>query len=142
MRWLLALLLLASCMEREERRLQIDTVKSDRPRSSNAWEINEGQRLFVWYNCTGCHFRGGGGIGPALMDPKWIYGSSSRQIVKTILDGRPNGMPAYGGKMPEHQAWQLAAYVRSLGGNVRRDSAPSRTDSLPALRKAPPSVAP
>ena len=76
--------------------------------------IYAGQRWFQWYNCSGCHFHGGGGIGPALMDKKWRYGSRLDQIYHSIADGRPNGMPAWRGKIPDAQIWQLAAYVKSL----------------------------
>jgi mono/diheme cytochrome c family protein len=30
--------------------------------------INEGHRLFLWYNCVGCHSNGGGGMGPGFLD--------------------------------------------------------------------------
>ena len=59
-------------------------------------------------------FEGGGGIGPALMDNKWRYGSSLDQIYHSIADGRPNGMPTWRGKIPDSQIWQLAAYVKWL----------------------------
>ncbi|HYJ45479.1 MAG TPA: c-type cytochrome, partial [Pyrinomonadaceae bacterium] len=49
----------------------------------NAYAMNEGKRLFTWFNCVGCHAHGGGGIGPALMDDKWIYGSQPEQIFAT-----------------------------------------------------------
>ena len=39
---------------------------------------SQGKRLYTWYNCNGCHANGGGGMGPALMDDKWIYGSDDR----------------------------------------------------------------
>ena len=55
-------------------------------------------------------------MGPPLMDDQWIYGSAPANIVATILEGRPNGMPAFRGKIPDHQAMQLAAYVRSISG--------------------------
>ena len=96
----------------------------------NAYAINEGKRLYRWYNCVGCHFNGGGGIGPALMDDKWRYGGRIDQIVATIEQGRPNGMPSFGGHIPEDQVWKIVAYVRSMGGGVRSDVAPSRTDTL------------
>lgn len=32
------------------------------PYEGNAYAISEGQRLFNWYNCVGCHANGGGGI--------------------------------------------------------------------------------
>ena len=31
-----------------------------------------------------------------------------------LVEGRPNGMPAWGGKIPDEQLWQIATYVRSL----------------------------
>ncbi|HSU25803.1 MAG TPA: c-type cytochrome, partial [Pyrinomonadaceae bacterium] len=73
---------------------------------------------------------GGGSIGPALMDDKWIYGSQPEQIFSTIMEGRPNGMPAFHGKLPDYEVWQLAAYVRSLSGNVPKDAAPGRNDDM------------
>src|SRR5690242_2508782 len=47
---------------------------------ANAFHLSEGKRLFSWFNCTGCHANGGGGMGPALMDDKWIYGDSIEAI--------------------------------------------------------------
>jgi cytochrome c oxidase cbb3-type subunit 3 len=96
----------------------------------NAYAVNEGKRLFRWYNCSGCHFNGGGGIGPPLMDSTWIYGSDPASLFATIMQGRPNGMPSFGGHIPEDQVWKIVAYVRSMGGGVRTDVAPSRGDSL------------
>jgi len=46
------------------------------------------------------------------------------------MDGRPNGMPAFRGRIPEEQAWQIVAYVRSLSGLVPSDAAPNRGDEL------------
>ena len=96
----------------------------------NAYAITEGQRLFAWYNCVGCHANGGGGIGPALMDAKWVYGSRPAQIYSTIVEGRPNGMPAWRGKLTDQQVWQLVAYIESLSAMVPRDAAPSRNDDM------------
>lgn len=98
----------------------------------NAYQLSEGKRLFGWFNCTGCHANGGGGSGPALMDGKWIYGGNIENIVATIREGRPNGMPSFRGKIPDNQIWQIAAYVRSLSGNVAKDAAPGRNDDLNA----------
>jgi len=92
----------------------------------------EGKRLFLQMNCTGCHANGGGAIGPALMDDKWIYGSQPDQIFATIVEGRPNGMPSFHGNLPDYQIWQLAAYVRSLSGQVPKDAAPGRNDNMHA----------
>jgi len=100
------------------------------PYDDNAWAISEGQRLYGWYNCSGCHFQGGGGIGPPLMDDEWIYGSDPQNIHDTIVEGRPNGMPSYGGHIPDDQIWKIAAYVRSLSGLERADTHAPRSDHL------------
>jgi cytochrome c oxidase cbb3-type subunit 3 len=88
------------------------------PRASayynNADAVNTGKRLFNQYNCSGCHSNGGGGMAPALMDDVWIYGGRLEQIHQTLVEGRPNGMPAWGAKVPDQQLWQIAAYVRSM----------------------------
>jgi cytochrome c oxidase cbb3-type subunit 3 len=96
----------------------------------NAWAVSEGKRLFRQFNCSGCHGQGGGAIGPALIDDQWIYGSEPEQIYATIVQGRPNGMPSYGGKIAATQVWQLVAYVRSLSGWIRKDVAPARDDAM------------
>jgi cytochrome c oxidase cbb3-type subunit III len=84
------------------------------PYYNNAEAVNTGKRLFSQYNCSGCHSNGGGGMGPSLMDNVWIYGGRLEQIHQTLVEGRPNGMPTWGGKIPDQQLWQLSAYVRSM----------------------------
>ena len=96
----------------------------------NAYAMSEGKHLFEYMNCVGCHAHGGGGIGPPLMDAKWIYGSQPEQIFATIVEGRPNGMPSFRGKLPDYQVWQLVAYVRSLSGQASSNAAPSRDDDM------------
>ncbi len=96
----------------------------------NAFAISTGKTLFTSFNCTGCHFHGGGGIGPALMDDIWIYGSEPDQIYATIVQGRPNGMPSFRGKIPDYQVWQIAAYVRSLSGLTNSQASNGRSDDM------------
>jgi cytochrome c oxidase cbb3-type subunit 3 len=100
------------------------------PYEHNAYAVSEGQRLYEWFNCSGCHAHGGGNIGPALMDDAWIYGSEPENIFATIVEGRPNGMPAFRHKVPDQQVWQLVAYVRSMSGQLRKDVSPGRTDDM------------
>jgi cytochrome c oxidase cbb3-type subunit III len=104
------------------------------PYEENAYGQAEGKRLFVAMNCNGCHAMGGGGIGPALMDDKWIYGAAPEQIFSTIVQGRPNGMPAFAGRLPNQQVWQLVSYVQSMSGLTPQDSAPGRSDDLNAKK--------
>jgi cytochrome c oxidase cbb3-type subunit 3 len=113
-------------------------VKS--PYQDNAWGMGEGKRLYGAYNCAPCHgMNGGGAIGPALIDDKWIYGAQPDQIYSTISQGRPNGMPSFGGHITTQQIWQLVAYVQSMAGQVNRFAAPSRNDdqmaALPESRQ-------
>jgi cytochrome c oxidase cbb3-type subunit 3 len=102
------------------------------PYRYNAHAISQGKRLFDWYNCSGCHGHGGGDSGPAMMDEHWIYGSAPANIFATVVEGRPNGMPAYRGRLNEMQVWQLVAYVESLTGRLSRDALPARNDHLSA----------
>ena len=110
--------------------------------STSAFHIGEGQRLYAWMNCAGCHGpHGGGGMGPSFMDGQWRYGSSMAEIVRTIDGGRPNGMPSFHNRLTGQQMWQLAAYVRSLGGLAPKDVVPSRAEDVstkaPMTQRAP-----
>jgi cytochrome c oxidase cbb3-type subunit 3 len=107
----------------------------------NSYAISQGQQLFSAYNCTGCHANGGGGSGPPLMDQQWIYGSQPQNVYATIAEGRPNGMPAFGARIPSDQIWQIVAYVRSMSGLQRFDVVPGRTDDMavkPVQQPKPP----
>ncbi|HEX8775636.1 MAG TPA: c-type cytochrome [Pyrinomonadaceae bacterium] len=147
----LATVLAASC-KREERGFRVQPPSANRintkrmsdlqpgvPSSpvpvKNEYEENgpamsDGKRLYEWFNCVGCHAHGGGGIGPPLIDDQWIYGSEPDQIFATIVEGRPNGMPSFRGKIPDYQVWQLAAYVRSLSGQASKTAANGRDDHM------------
>lgn len=150
-------LALASGCEREERRLvkpltapdaraQADAMSEQQPGEqgrgmrevaaaggydeTSAYEVSQGRQFYRWFNCAGCHAQGGGAIGPALMDDRWIYGKDPGSIFATIMEGRPNGMPAFRGRIPEAQAWQIVAYVRSMSGLLASGAEPNRGDTL------------
>src|SRR4051812_36141145 len=99
---IILLLIAAASCKREERNFRGDAPSADAMRSlrlsalqpgspqsapeihseyeKNAYALNEGKTLFSAFNCVGCHAHGGGGMGPALMDDKWIYGHEPAQI--------------------------------------------------------------
>jgi cytochrome c oxidase cbb3-type subunit 3 len=78
--------------------------------------LQEGRRLFVRFNCSGCHGgHAGGGMGPSLRDPAWIYGNSGADIFDSIAAGRAHGMPAWGTRLPQAEIWKLVAYIQTLG---------------------------
>jgi cytochrome c oxidase cbb3-type subunit 3 len=151
-------LLLASACERENRRFQenpptatpiasalvvsdlqpgpgVVIPRLEAPYDDNAWATSEGKSLFNNMNCSGCHFDGGGGIGPPLMDEEWIYGSEPQQIFSSIADGRPNGMPAWKYTLSNQQIWELVSYVRSLSGLNPKGARNGRDDHM--ARKTP-----
>jgi cytochrome c oxidase cbb3-type subunit 3 len=111
------------------------------PYAANAWGMNDGQRLYGQMNCVGCHAHGGGGMGPPLMDGRWFYGFDDAAIFESIVNGRPNGMPAFRARLADDQAWQLVAYVKSLGGNASKSVASVRDDHM-ALTPGPVRVGP
>ncbi len=68
-------------------------------------------------NCAICHgTRGEGGIGTALRSPGFLELASDRNIVHTIVNGRPDtGMPSWR-KMTAQQVSDILAYLRSWQG--------------------------
>ena len=93
--------------------------------------LADGKRLYGWFNCAGCHgANGGGGMGPPFAKGDWIYGGEPENLYASIAQGRPNGMPTFGGRIPADQIWKLAAYVRSL--------APADTTEGPGGSVSPP----
>lgn len=101
---------------------QVEPVGAKDPYDGNPVAIQDGRRLFTWYNCAGCHGgHGGGGMGPSLRDPTWLYGGRDDQIFDSIAAGRSKGMPAWGSKIPQNQIWQLVAYIKSLGTPAEAD---------------------
>ena len=152
--WAIALVLALVSCEREQRPFseapwmasRSDKVRArelqpgsplKRPEVDNAYALAEGQRLYQWFNCVGCHAHGGGGVGPPLMG-ELRHGREPATIFAIIIGGTPNGMPAFGDKMPDAQVWQLVAYVRSLSGLASKDATPARSDHLQAHTSAPP----
>lgn len=88
------------------------------PLESDASAVNEGHRLYEKMNCAGCHgYTAKGGMGPDLTDGHWRYGGTPVQIYKSIYEGRPQGMPAWGRALPQRSLWQITRYIESLGGS-------------------------
>jgi len=85
------------------------------PLANDPDAVARGAKDFDAFNCSGCHMaHGGGGMGPALSDAKWLYRSSDANIYLDIVQGRSAGMPAFGAMLPDRTVWELVAYVRSI----------------------------
>ena len=93
----------------------VERGASPNPLGDSDAVVREGRRLFVWFNCAGCHGgHGGGGMGPSLRDVDWRYGSDDAHIFSSIAEGRGQGMPAWGTRIPEDQIWKIVAYIKSM----------------------------
>jgi cytochrome c oxidase cbb3-type subunit III len=99
------------------------------PYADDPGAVAQGRQLYLSFNCAGCHGgAGGGGIGPPLADAHWIYGGSDANIYATIVQGRPNGMPAFGPSLQGEAAWKLAAFVHSLGARAEAEDGGGQSD--------------
>lgn len=77
--------------------------------------VATGGKLFIAYNCLDCHgAEGSGAMGPSFQDGRWHFGGSAAAVFESIYQGRPDGMPAWGGRISNDQIWMLTAYVSSL----------------------------
>ncbi len=85
------------------------------PYAGQQKSATEGGKLFVSMNCDGCHGGGATGfVGPSLSDGRWRYGGNDGEIFQSINDGRPKGMPAFGGLLSPEIIWKLVTYLQSL----------------------------
>ncbi len=87
------------------------------PYTNDPAAIKAGHELFVNMNCAACHgYDLKGGMGPSLIDTYWRYGGSPADIYKSIFEGRPQGMPAWGRSIPPVEIWKVVAYIQAKGG--------------------------
>jgi cytochrome c oxidase cbb3-type subunit 3 len=86
------------------------------PFAGDAQAVAEGKALFGAMNCVYCHGAQASGLmGPALNGTGWRYGGTPAELYNSVHDGRPQGMPAWGGRLPPDQIWKIVAYLRTLG---------------------------
>jgi cytochrome c oxidase cbb3-type subunit III len=97
---MLGVILLASCADTSTRQQQ-----------------QTGATLFT-ASCAPCHGEKGAGIAGSTVPPldrkTFIYGRSKEAIEKSIRDGRPRDMPAYGGFLQPQQIDDLTRYILKL----------------------------
>ena len=99
------------------------------PYEGNKDAVKTGGQLYVSYNCVDCHgVDGSGSMAPTFQDGRWHFGGSPAEIFESIYQGRPDGMPAWGGRISNDQIWMLTAYVRSLStGDVTSENFTGKT---------------
>jgi cytochrome c(L) len=87
------------------------------PYTGDPAAIKEGRALYLQHGCSGCHgVGGGGGMGPALLDDEWKFGSDDATLFKLIKGQIPEQtMPVvFGAELKDDEVWKILAYVRSL----------------------------
>jgi mono/diheme cytochrome c family protein len=107
-----------------------DTTVLRNPFEGNADAIATGAKLYISYNCVDCHGAdGSGAMAPAFVDGRWHFGGSPAAVYESIYQGRPDGMPAWGGLLDQASIWRLVTYVRSLekGKNVATENFTGKT---------------
>jgi cytochrome c oxidase cbb3-type subunit 3 len=116
------------------------TPKIDNPLAKDPQAATRGMQDFIQFNCVGCHApNAGGGMGPALSEGHFIYGSSPANLFLSIYQGRPNGMPTWGDILPESTIWELVAYVQGIAHppSATFGETISRTPPSPAVEQTP-----
>ncbi|HEY6004990.1 MAG TPA: c-type cytochrome [Anaeromyxobacter sp.] len=90
-------------------------AKKLNPYTGNEEAIREGRKLYLRYGCAGCHgVGGGGGMGPAVTDDEWKFGSDDEVLMKLVKGEIPEQrMPKVFGALTEDEIWKILAYVRS-----------------------------
>lgn len=81
----------------------------------SASDIARGKQLFLGH-CAPCHGpEGDGGKGANLARPTLPRGADDPSLFKTIQDGIPGTEMPKAWEMTDHEVWQVAAFVRTLG---------------------------
>jgi cytochrome c oxidase cbb3-type subunit 3 len=97
-----------------------------------------GMQYYTSFNCVGCHMgNGGGGMGPALSNHAFIYGSEPEKIFLSIYQGRPYGMPAWGTVLPETTIWDLVAYIKQLSNAPSTEWGSTTSPDSPDVEQVP-----
>jgi cytochrome c oxidase cbb3-type subunit III len=110
------------------------------PVANDPQAMQRGMAYFKQFNCIGCHAsNGGGGMGPALSNAIFIYGSRPENIYLSIHQGRPNGMPAWGVALPGSVIWDLVTYIQSISNEPTSEwgATTSRTPPSPKIQQVP-----
>jgi cytochrome c oxidase cbb3-type subunit 3 len=108
------------------------------PAANDPDAANRGMRDFTDLNCVGCHApNGGGGMGPSLSNRVFIYGSKPAQIYLSIVQGRPHGMPSWGGRLPDSVVWDLVAYVQQISQAPESEWGTTVSPTSPKIEQVP-----
>jgi cytochrome c oxidase cbb3-type subunit 3 len=114
-------------------------VQIKNPMANDAESAQRGKKYFVAFNCVGCHMaNGGGGMGPALSNSFFKYGSDPGSIYLVISHGAPLGMPAWSTILPQNVIWDLVSYVEGISKSPETwGTTVSAAEHMPAIEQVP-----
>lgn len=145
LRWLLVALVLGLMLGPFEMPGAQEKPKKLNPYTGNPEAIAEGRKLYIQYGCSGCHgLGGGGGMGPAVLDDQWKFGSDDETLYKLIKGEIPQQtMPAVFGKtLKDDEIWKMITYIRSVyRGDPERIDWALPSAAAPEAPAAPPGAA-
>lgn len=99
--------------------------KSKHPSIGDPQAIAAGRKLFA-NGCAACHgMEGQGGRGPNLRARVMWHSTDDETMYNAIQKGIGGAMPA--ANLPEQQAWQVVAFVRSLTAPAYENTPPGDT---------------
>ena len=105
-------LLLLVCLN--ARSADLKEIPKNNPYTS-ASDLARGKQLFLGH-CAPCHGpEGNGGKGANLAQPTLPRGADDAALFRTIQDGIPGTEMPKAWEMIDHEVWQVAAFVRTLG---------------------------
>lgn len=79
--------------------------------------VSAGREVFT-VRCAPCHGENAEGrVGPSLVDTEWLYGSEAKDVLHSIREGRPKGMPKWKTELKPEEIQNVTAYVLSLAKN-------------------------
>lgn len=97
----------------EEEKVAAALPLHENPYETDPKAVAEGKGIFAEH-CAGCHGRDlKGNVGPDLTG-HLSYGESDAEKYRSIAEGRPGGMPAFGSRLGRDRIWKVLAYVDSV----------------------------
>lgn len=101
---------LAAAKAKEGEAKAVPTHEEDRTRHL----AEEGKEVYA-ERCASCHGPDGkGGIGPDLTQKSYKYGRTAPEVTKTVVEGRPGGMPGFKNDLSQEKLEGVVQYVLSL----------------------------
>ncbi len=76
--------------------------------------VASGKKIYE-FTCATCHGdHAQGKVGPSLVDAEWKYGGKPSDILESVANGRPAGMPNWGNTLKPEEVEDVTAFVLSL----------------------------